>query len=380
MKNNRILIVGAGLAVALVLLGACGGRSGEKEYSKAMKAWEKGNLVQARTLFEKSTARLSSNDRKSMAFNNLGLVLWQLDEPAAAESAFSDACTLSENITEARLNLAIAQFHTGNLNGAKMSLGMYLGENPDNETALAMQSLIAAKKRDWAGASKILSKSATADPTNPELQNALALAEAKGGQSPEQAASRLKQLVAAHPDYAPAFYNLAVISDLMLHDKAAALTYYKSYLQKAGENASHSATAKSAVARLSGKASTTVAASDPVAAQQFMKQGDNLFSEKKYAEALAQYQRAATADPSQKEAHYRQGLASFYLGDFANVQNACRHALAIDPSYADARYLITYSYVQQKKWDDAEREAKELAKVDPARGNSMLKHIADARR
>jgi len=379
MKDNKMLIYGAGTALVLAMFVGCGGRSGEREFNKAMSAWEKGKLVQARTLFEKSTARLSGNDKKSTAFNNLGLVLWQLDETDAAAAAFSDACTLSETITEARLNLAIAQFHSGNLDAAKMSLSMYLGENPNSSTALAMQSLIAAQKRDWAQASRLLNKSASADPANPALQNALALSEAKGGQSPGSAITRLKQLLSSHPDYAPALYNLAVIHDQMLHDNAAALSYYNSYLQKAGSNASHVEIAKAAVDRLNGRASSSSAAVDPVAAQRFLKEGDRLFGEKKYSDAFAQYRKAAAADPSLKEALYRTGLACFYLADYATVQDACRKALAIDSSYADARYLLAYSFFQQKKWDDAEREANALAKVDPKRGEDMLKHIAGAR-
>ncbi len=382
MKNNRMFIYGAGTLLVLAVFVGCGGRSGESEFNKAMKAWEKGNLVQARTLFEKSTARLSGNDKKSLAFNNLGLVLWQLDEPESAANAFSDACTLSETITDARLNLAMAEFHSGRIDDAKLSLGMYLGENPDSKPALALQSLVAAQQRDWAKASRILYKSAAADPRDAAIQNALALAEAKGGQNPAPAVTRLKQLIIAHPDYAPALYNLAVIHDRILNDKTAALSYYRGYLKKAGDDGSHVANAQQAIALLSGQSSGTAASSrgNPADAQQFLKEGDRLFSEKKYAEAFAQYRNAANADPSLKEAYYREGLASFYQANYDTVQKVCRQALTIEPSYADARYLIAYSYLQQQKWEDAEREARELVKVDPKRGESMLKHIADERK
>ncbi len=379
MKKNRILIIGSGLLLVLAMFVGCGGRSGEKEYSKAIQAWDEGDLVQARALLEKATGRLSGNVRKSMAFNKLGLVLWQLDEPKAAAAAFDDACALSETITDARLNLAMAQFHSDDFDGALKSINMYLGENPKNKTALALKSLIAAKKRDWAQSTRIMAEAVAATPNDPAAQNALALAELNHGQGSAQVISRLKKITLADPDYAPALYNLGVIHEQWLHDKDAALQYYQAYVRKAGGSGSHAEAARNAIARLDGSG-TAASSSNPEDAVKFMKEGDRLYGEKKYAAALAQYQQAVVADPSRKDAYYRTGMASFNLSDYAKVQEACRQALSLDPSYADARYLLSYSYLQQQKWDSAEREAKELSRVDPERGSSMLKHIANARR
>ena len=42
--------------------------------------------------------------------------------------------------------------------------------------------------------------------------------------------------------------------------------------------------------------------------------------------------------------------------------------------------MLALSYAQQRKWNEAEREANILKKIDPARGKSMLKYISDIRK
>lgn len=377
MKNNRIWIAGASLALALTILGACGSRSGEKEYDKAVKAWNKGDLVQARTLFSKATGRLSGSNSKSMAFNKLGLVLWQLDEPEAAAAAFNDACALSETITEARLNLATAQFHTGDLDGAMKSLNMYLGEFPENKTALALKSLVAARKRDWTEASKDLYEAIEKDADNPALHNSLALMEVNGGQDPSRAISRLKKVIAAHPDYAPALYNLGVIHEQWLRDKDSALRYYQGYLQKAGDNGSHVAAARNAIARLKKQGNTPLPTAQT--AETHYLRGTQLLKQEKHTEAIREFQKAVQTDSNHKGAYYNMGWASFQLKRYASAQQAFEQALRIDSAYKDARYMLAYALSKQGKWDAAEQQARELAKVDSQRGDVLLKHIATTR-
>ncbi len=378
MKNKRIWVYGAGLALVLAMFAGCGGHSGEKEYNKAIKAWNKGNLVQARTLFEKATGRMSGNAKKSMALNKLGLVLWQLNEPQAAAEAFNDACLLSDTITDARLNLAMAQFHSGDLEGAAKSLSMYLGEYPETPNAMTLSSMIAAKKRDWNQSSRIMAKVAANQPNDPAAQNALALAELNQGNGSNQAIKRLKKTIATHPDYAPALYNLAVIYDQWLRDKTTARHYYQAYLQKAGDSGSHGDAATEAVARLGGDGSATTS-TDPAEAVQFMKAGARLHSQKKYTEAVEEFKKAIAVDPRQKNAYYNMGLAYYSLRKYTEAAQACRNALSIDPRFADARYMLALSYVQQRQWDNAEREGRELSKIDQKRGKDLLDHIANAR-
>ncbi len=383
MGNNRILFIATGTCLMLATFVGCGGRSGEKEYHKATAAWKDGDLVRARTHFEKAIRKMSGNEKKSFAENQLGLVLWQLGEVDAAAKAFNESCTLSESLTGANLNLGIALYHAGRLDEAEVALNNVLGDNPKNETALAMLGLIAAQKRDWAGASKTISRAVAASPSDPAGQNAFALAELNSNRNTDLAVSRLSKLVSAYPDYAPAVYNLAAIYDHWLGNQSAATGWYQEYLRKSGPDGSHTEAARQAIARLGGQTTTGPDAAmktDPAAASRYMAEGAKRHQEQKYTDAIDQYRKAIGADPTQKNAYYNMGLAYYALEKYPETEQACLRALKVDTDFTDAQYMLALAYVQQGKWNDAEREAKTLAMLDSKRGDEILKYIASARK
>ena len=382
MKNKKMMTVAASGCLILVMFAGCGARSGEKEYNKAVEAWKDGDLVRARTLFEKSIRKTSGNEKKSVALNQLGLILWELGEAEAAAEVFSKSCNLTDSLTGANLNQGIALFHAGRTDEAEVALNNVLGDNPKNETALAVLGMIEMQKRNWAGAAQELSKTVNLNPRSPAGHNALALAELHQHQNSEAAVKRLKQLVSAFPDYAPAAYNLAVIYDQWLNNASAAKSWYQQYLKVAGESGTHTGDAEKAIERLSNSGSrpTPTVTGNPDAAVRFMTEGARLHAAQKYTDAVSQFQKAIQADPSQKNAYYNMCLAYYALGKYADAASACNGALRVDPQFADARYMSSLSYFQLKQWDDAEREAKALSKVDPKRGEDMLKHIANARK
>lgn len=359
----------------------CGERSGEKEYNKAVSAWKDGDLVRARTLFEKSVRKTSGNEKKSIVLNELGLILWELGETEAAAEAFSKSCNLTETLTGANLNMGIALFHAGRIDEAELALNNVLGVNPKDQTAMAILGLIEMKKRNWTGASRELSKTVNLNPDSPASQNALALAELHKNQKSDTAIKRLTQIIAAYPDYAPAAFNLAVIHDQWLKNTSGAKGWYQHYLQKAGETGSHAEAATTAIARLSSSSPTrSTRQTNPDAAARFMTEGSRLHSIKKYADAITQYQKAIQADPTQQNAHYNMGLAYYAAGKYADSAKACNGALKIDPRFSDARYMLALSHFQLKNWNDAERAAKALVQIDAKRGEEMLKHISSARK
>jgi len=382
MKNRNIIAYSAATLLVLSMFAGCGERSGEKEREKAVAAWKDGDLVRARTLLEKSIRKTSENEKKSEALNQLGLVLWQLGESKAAAEAFAKSSNLTEDLSGANLNLGITLFHAGQPEAAKIALNNALGADPSNPAASALLGLLDMEKRDWNGANRELGKSVSADARNAAAQNALALAELHQSSDPSRAINRLKQLSTAYPDYAPAAFNLASIYEYWLKDSNSALNWYTLYLQKAGESGEQSDAANAALARLGGKSASTAtqATSNPQIAVQYMAEGARLHSAKKYDEAIAAYRTAVQNDPDQKNAFYNMGLAYYAKEDFASAAQACNRALNIDPAFSDARYMLSLSYAKQKKWNDAEREAKELTKTDKSRGEQMIKYIASARK
>jgi len=384
MKNKNLLIIG-GVFLLLAVFSGCGDRSGEKEYNKAMASWKSGDLVRAQGQLEKALRKLSGNEKKSVANNQLGLILWALGKPEQAIEKFGESCRLAEHLTGANENLGVALYHADELDQAEFEFTKILSENPSNPAACSFMGLIQMQRKDWKGASKELSTGLRANPDNPAGQNALALAELHLNRSSDAAVKRLKQVVAAYPKYAPAAYNLAVIHDQWLDNKSAALGWYKQYLQKTGGQGLHEEYARQAIARLGGKAPKTESATPPKrtypeAAAKYADQGSKLHAAKKYSEAVADYEKAIQADPSLKTAHYNMGLSYYALEKYPEAARSCASALKIDPGFANARYMLALAYSQQRKWTDAEREAKALKQVDAARGESMLEYISNVRK
>lgn len=385
MKNNTLMLIGGGVCLLFAVFSGCGGNPGEKDYNKAMASWKNNDLVRAQSQLEKAIRKLSGNEKKSMANNQLGIIQWNLDKHEQAIKSFSESCRLVESLSGANLNLGIALYYAGQSEQAEIEFTKILNEEPDNSIARFFLGLVNMQKNDWKGASKEITTGLRTDPNDAAGQNALALAELHLNRNSDVAVKRLKQLVAAHPDYAPAAYNLAVIHDQWLRSPGAALGWYKQYLQKAGEAGAQAETARQAVARLERMGpdapdTTPKKQTDPQTAAQYIDQGAKLHAAKKYREAVTQYAKAIEADPSQAAAHYNLGLTYYELKQYADAAEAFSDAVRLDPGSVNARYMLALAYAQQKKWNDAEREAKAVKKVDTARGESVLKYISDARK
>ena len=376
MKKKNLLIVGSSLFLLFALLFGCGERSGEKEYNKAMTSWKNGDFSRAQGQMEKAIRKLSDKENKSMANNQLGIILWTLGKNEQATEKFGESCRLAEELTGANLNRGIALYHTGEMESAEIEFTKILLKQPDHTTARSFMGLIHLQKKDWKLAATEFSKGLKTDPAG---QNAYALAQLHTGNGSNAAIALLKKLLATHPNYAPAAYNLAVIHDQWLHNNSDALGWYKTYLQKAGTNGTQVNAAKKAIARLDGTEMRQPVQTHPEAAAQYIAAGSKLHAEEKYHEAITQYKKAIQADPSQATAHYYMGLSLYKLEQYAQTATACVNALKLDPNDSNARYMLALSYAKEGQWSEAEREAKILKATDAAQGESMLKYISDAR-
>lgn len=384
MKKASLTIFFGGFLFLLALFSGCGDRSGEKEFNQAMKLAESGDLVRAQGQLEKAVRKLSDRERKAIAENELGIVLWKLGKKDQALESFSESCSLSGEITGANENLAIALCQAGRLDEAEFELTKILNEQPKNPTALLYLGIVQMERRNWAGAAKEIAKEVRANPKSPAAQNALALAELHQRQA-ETAIQRLKQLLAASPGYAPAAYNLAAIYDQWMHNSAAAIGWYRQYLEKSGGQGAFADRARQAIARLGGggkpSSPTAKAGADKTErAARYVSEGVKLYSAKKYDEAADRCRRAVALDPASKRAQYNLGLCLYALGNYAPAARAFDAAVKIDPRFADARYMLALTLAKQTKWDDAEREAKALKQLDPTRGKSLLEYISKVRK
>ncbi len=384
MKNKNLLITGSGLCLLFTLFFGCGERSGEKEYNKAMASWQHGDLSRAQGQMQKAIRKLSNKEKRALANNQLGIILWTLDKKEESVQKFSESCRLSGELTGANMNRGMALYYTGQLDQARFEFTKIIGEQPRNALAHTFTGLIYIQQKEWKKATAEMAIGLKENPSDPAGHNALALAQLHLNTASDNAVARLKQIVATYPDYTPAIYNLAVIYDQWRHDGTSAIEWYQKYLKKAGAGAEQSSSANQALARLKRTSSENAGRpprqANPEAAAQYIAAGSKLHTAKNYTQAIRQYEKALEADPAQATAHYYMGLSYYELKKFTEAIRAYTDALKMDPKDANARYMLVLTYGQQKRWNEAESEAKALKLVDRERGEAMLKYISNARK
>lgn len=375
MKVKTFSLYLFGLLTLFALFIGCGENSGEKKYKKALSSWKQKDLVRAETLMEPAIRQLAA-DRKPVAYNQLGIIRWKLNKREEAIQAFHSAIT--GEITEANINLASALFYLDRLDEAEFQLTNILGARPRHAEARLLRGLVSMKRKDWDSAFRDLKVAEQQDAGNPAISSALILCELhKHGQS-QQAINALQRLAAKHPNYTPAIYNIGSIYDHWLKRKDDALTWYRQYLQKAGDDGSYIEKTQKAIDRLNGAGPAIVSKDQGELARRYLTAGNNLHRGGKYEQAISQYKKATDIDPSQKTAWYNMSLSYYTLEQYDYAVQCCETALNIDPLYTDARYMLALSLYQNKKYSEARTELKSLLQANPDHtdGKNLLKILS----
>ncbi|MBN2684494.1 MAG: tetratricopeptide repeat protein [Pontiellaceae bacterium] len=303
MKIRITTSTGIVLTALLLTLIGCGRNSGEQTYKKAMKTWEKSknveDLTEARTLMEQSIKKLSGNEIKSEAYNNLGLILWELKDTKAAAEAFKNACDTSETVTKSSFNLARALLETGDLRNAQISLNQFIDKFPNEKSG---RTLLAAL-------------------TTTQLnKRAIPL---------DQGVKILHETVMEYPDYAPLIYSLAALYDIQLNEKEKASIYYEVYLGLTKGKGGQSSKARTALDRLP---------IDPQSSTEYFKIGESYYELRKYDQAVQYLKEALEINrrlPEAPDAHYM--LAKIYAGrkQWDDAEYEAEQIGVIDPDRAD---------------------------------------------
>jgi tetratricopeptide (TPR) repeat protein len=95
-------------------------------------------------------------------------------------------------------------------------------------------------------------------------------------------------------------------------------------------------------------------------AQDLMSVGVNLYNEKKYADAAAAFEKAATAEPYNRDALYNLANAHLALKDGPKLLATAQRLVAIEPASENALKLLGEGYKQSKKVNDAVKIAEKV--------------------
>lgn len=327
----------------------CDRKPGEAIYYEALAQWDAGNLVRARTLLEKSIRRRTGSRDNADAFNRLGLLLWEMDEPQNAAEAFNESLRVDPGQFAVLCNLGVALSAVNDLAGAERAFREAALLKPENPRPLAFAGVVYAGNKKWEDAVRNLHKALDRTPNDPKLQTAMALAELHT-RSAQPAVNRLRTVAKNNPDYAPALFNLGAIYSYRMGRTADAKTWYERYMQKASGIDAFSAFARTRIKTLQQSSSTPKIAYTPPesrdrkTAQQKFKQAVALHRAGKTTDAIRQYIRTVETDDSYERAFYNLGLAYYADGQMPLAGEAFAKAVQLNPAYAEARYNLALVY------------------------------------
>jgi len=214
-------------AILLLLLAVAGcSPSGPRALFKGKKYIERGDYTNAVIQLKTATALLATN---AQAWNYYGVALQHAGQPADAAMAYQNALRFDRDLVEAHYNLGCLWMEQEKYTDAKTEFTAYTlrrSNRPEGWLKLGLAQLAA---NDLTLAEKSFSTVLSITVNQPDALNGLGRARVARNR-PEDAAKFFSAAVDAHPDFAPARLNLAIVDDEYLNDDKAALENYRVYL------------------------------------------------------------------------------------------------------------------------------------------------------
>ena len=328
-------VVGCAVIAAMGFLGAGCGSSPSSASDLGLRALEQGRYPSAIRYLEKAVKE-SPQDASVLA--NLGIAYWKTKQPEKAINSFNRAALLARE--DSRPVEFAAQVYG--------SLGR------------------------WPDAVSLLEEAYRRAPDSPRVLTALAAAQAQAGQV-NQAKALLNQALSMKPDYAPALYNLGVISRDWLKNTDDAHGYFEKYLEieGSGERAEQlraelvggPAAVPPKSARADGKAVSRKGGKADEAAAALLLQARKATQAESYDEALLKIRQAIDASPGYADAHWELArLYDKYLQDLRQAADTYRQFVMQFPD--DTRSVDARARLDQLA--SGKRAADSAGTVSPA--------------
>jgi superkiller protein 3 len=361
MKNSWLRWILPALLVSVLFFG-CGRKPGEKLYSEALTEWSAGNLVRARALLEKSIRRRAGSTENAGAYNQLGLLLWEMGNTKDAVEAFNESCRLDAGRYDVLCNLGVALSTQNDFSAAERAFREASLIQPDDPRPLAFVGVLYAKNQRWEDASRNLNRALGRTPNDLHLQTALALAELHTG-SVETALKRLQAVTKQNPDYAPALFNTAFIYRYWLKNQTEAKRGFELYLSKSSENDTFVAQARAELQAIAeGSRSEKMTFTPPqspnrVNADKNFQKALTYHKKNDFDTAAKWYIKAVEEDDTYEQAFYNLGLVYYAANRLELASDAFARAVQINPAFTSARYN---SALAEYRLGDNNRALREL--------------------
>ena len=214
------------MALALAVFVSGCSPTGTSAFFKGKKCLDRGDYAGAVAQFQTATELLVTN---ASAWNYLGVACQRAGQPADAVKAYERALVLDRDLMEAHYNLGCLRLEQNEPDAAKTEFTAYTLRRPNAPEGWLKLGLAQLHAGETVPAEKSFSTALALSTNNPEAYNGLGLARITRDR-PREAAEFFAAAIQFHPDFAPAYLNLAALNQEYLHDRRAALQNYRAYL------------------------------------------------------------------------------------------------------------------------------------------------------
>jgi tetratricopeptide (TPR) repeat protein len=121
----------------------------KKAFHKGMEAWERNDFPKAAEQFQRAVSLYPEYDT---AYNNLGVMYYQMNQTEKARAAFEQSVSLNDKNADADRNLARILIHDGNFARAEELLKKSLMVEPLNPVTLTLMCAVEMQTGDADGA------------------------------------------------------------------------------------------------------------------------------------------------------------------------------------------------------------------------------------
>jgi tetratricopeptide (TPR) repeat protein len=223
-KKNRICGAILFLTLAIFISGCT--PPGPRALLEGKKCLDRGDYAEAVAQFRTATTLLPAN---AQAWNYLGVACQRAGQPADAVAAYTRALALDRDLMEAHYNLGCLWLEQNKTDAAMTEFTACTLRRPNDPQGWLKLGSAQLHAGEIVPAEKSFSTARSFDTNNAEALNGLGLARIER-ELPREAARFFTAAIQRHPDYAPAYLNLAAVSQQYLHDNRTALQNYRAYL------------------------------------------------------------------------------------------------------------------------------------------------------
>jgi len=317
------------------------------------------------------------------ARNNRGILALNRGHYAEAIAEFQAALQIRPGQSAPLINMARAQWLSGDATSARSSLDRALAEEPRSPEALNLYGNIEMSQGRLTAAEERFRGALAFEPDDVDLHNSLGLLFEAQQRWPD-ALEEYRRVVAVDPDYAGGYNNAGNMLRRMDGDAEAEGWYRRAMEADPSFSGSWNNLALLLQDRgdLDGaeplyRKAIALAPRDPRLHNNL---GSLLLARGKFDEALAEFQEAARIDPLYAEARNGQGAVYNRMGRTEEELASYREALRISPSYLDARYNLGMTLLRKPETAAVgEAELKKVLAADPRYRPALVGLAAAAR-